>query len=217
MRTTEETVSGKERAGSCRLIEPRSCSVKSEMVRLQMQHGNVYVQRREQISKVQKDKSQSHLAEQNTKSMDSYRSNQGRVFEGNAASKKTGVDRTVHIEKKVLFSDVVQKCKTPPHFDNLKLELAARGIHHSVNPKVKELKDLLKQDEKNKWISENLGVDESQRDKTGFKALTGNEKFARPDKYNDADDDDDDADEWLDYGGGGDDEGDGDGERGGGD
>ena len=165
MRTTEETVSGKERAGSCRLIEPRSCSVKSEMVRLQMQHGNVYVQRREQISKVQKDKSQSHLAEQNTKSMDSYRSNQGRVFEGNAASKKTGVDRTVHIEKKVLFSDVVQKCKTPPHFDNLKLELAARGIHHSVNPKVKELKDLLKQDEKNKWISENLRVDKRQRDK----------------------------------------------------
>ena len=61
-----------------------------EMVRLQMQHGNVYVQRREQISKVQKDKSQSHLAEQNTKSMDSYRSNQGRVFVGNAASKKNG-------------------------------------------------------------------------------------------------------------------------------
>jgi hypothetical protein len=147
----------------------------------------------------------------------------GESLKGTQLRKKTGVDRTVHIEKKVLFSDVVQKCKTPPHFDNLKLELAARGIHHSVNPKVKELKDLLKQDEKNKWISENLGVDERQRDKTGFKALTGNEKFARPDKYNDTDDDDDDANKWLDYGGGGDgegdddDEGDGDGERGGGD
>ena len=86
-------------------------------------------------------------------------------MKGTQLRKKTGVDRTVHIEKKVLFSDVVQKCKTPPHFDNLKLELAARGIHHSVNPKVKELKDLLKQDEKNKWISENLRVDERQRDK----------------------------------------------------
>ena len=89
----------------------------------------------------------------------------GESLKGTQLRKNTGVDRTVHIEKKVLFSDVVQKCKTPPHFDNLKLELAARGIHHSVNPKVKELKDLLKQDEKNKWISENLRVDKRQRDK----------------------------------------------------
>ena len=146
---------------------------------------DAYQKKRDKIEKVQEEGVSTHHYQRNKLTLESFRKAEDLPDVENALTRAEGVDRTAFMSGKVLVSDIAQRCKDPPHYENLIAELDKRNVVRGEITGIRELKKLLVADEKMRWIAAHPGEDVVKGwDKSSFKVLTGREKFARPDKYN---------------------------------